>query len=63
MEKWTLSHRICMNCGQLLSGHRDKNGLLKMECPKCGLRMVSKQMGRRRENIDVYSPHNTEIDG
>lgn len=63
MDNWSVSHKICMNCGQLLSGHRDKNGLLKMECPKCGLRMVSKQMGRRRENIDVYSPHNTEIDG
>ena len=63
MENWSVSHKICMNCGRLLSGHRDKNGLLKMECPKCGLRMVSKQMGRRRENIDVYSPHNTEIDG
>lgn len=61
MEKWTLSHKICMNCGQPLSGYRNCKGLLKMECPKCGLKMVSKQIGRRRENVDFYSPQGTEI--
>ena len=62
MDYWTVSKRICINCGRQIVGYRDSKGLVKVSCPRCGLSMVSKLMSRRHERIDVYAPDGAVID-
>ena len=49
---WKPTKRLCTNCGQVIIGYRNDKGLVKLQCPKCGLVMVSKRMSRRHERID-----------
>lgn len=49
-------HSFCKNCGQHLVGYKNASGLIKTECPKCGLRVVSKEMSRRHIVDDIYAP-------
>ncbi len=35
MENWTPVARYCSNCGRKIIGYRNKDGLLKMQCPYC----------------------------
>lgn len=46
----------CANCGALVMGMRNSDGIVKARCPKCQAVMVSKQMGRRHDRIDIYAP-------
>ena len=46
----------CPNCGSLVAGVRNKEGLVKVQCRSCFAVMVSKAMGRRHDQIDVYAP-------
>lgn len=62
MEDWSVSKRICTNCGKQIVGYRDAKGLVKISCPRCGLKMVSKLISRRHERIDVYVPQENVID-
>lgn len=64
MEKnnWGQSIRICHNCGEKVAGYKNKNGLLKIQCPACGVFMVYKSMSRRHERIDVFVPHGGEVE-
>ena len=50
-NEWSPVRRICINCGQALMGYRNDSGLVKLQCPKCGLVMVSKKISRRHERI------------
>ena len=46
----------CPNCGSLVMGVRNKEGLVKVECTTCSSVMVSRMMGRRHDRIDIYAP-------
>lgn len=63
-EKWNTepSHRRCRNCGKLLTGYRDAQGVLKLKCPQCGLEEVGKKLGRRHERCDFYAPPGQKIE-
>ena len=54
--KWKLAMMYCPNCGHLVMGYRNEDGIAKMECPVCKLCMVSKQKSRRHETLDIYAP-------
>lgn len=62
VEDWSVSKRICVNCGKQIVGYRDAKGLVKISCPQCGLSMVSKLISRRHERIDIYVPDGAIID-
>ena len=55
-NEWMQTTRICPNCGEKIKGYRNKDGLLKLDCTKCHIVMVSKIMSRRHERLDVYAP-------
>ncbi|MBE5757270.1 MAG: hypothetical protein E7372_05740 [Clostridiales bacterium] len=57
----TVVFGYCRNCGQKILGYRDANGLLKVECPICKTRYVSREMSRRHIVEDIYAPLGEEI--
>ena len=61
-NEWKPTKRLCTNCGQLIVGYRNEKGFVKLQCPKCGLVMVSKRMSRRHERIDITPPSGEYID-
>ena len=50
----------CPNCGALVQGIKNGDGIAKGECRSCGSSMVRKFMGRRHDRIDVYAPKGQE---
>lgn len=54
--------RHCRNCGKVLTGFRNVQGILKLKCPQCGLEEVGRKVGRRHERCDFYVPEGEEID-
>ena len=52
---------FCRNCGHKIMGFRNKDGLMKMECPYCHTRYVSKEKSRRHIVEDIYAPSGQEI--
>ena len=47
---------ICVNCKREIIGYRDECGKTRVTCPCCGAVTVSKIMGRRHVQLDVYAP-------
>ena len=50
----------CPNCGALVQGIKNGDGIAKGECRSCGSSMVRKFMGRRHDRLDVYAPKGQE---
>ena len=42
--------------GKKIIGYRNKDGLLKMQCPYCRVVYVSRKMSRRKEVVEVTAP-------
>lgn len=59
--KEKLINVICNNCFQQIIGFRDEKGLIKYHCPKCGSVTVSRVIGRRHIQLDMYAPQGQEI--
>lgn len=47
---------ICQNCHGPIVGWQDKEGVTRIQCPKCGAVTVSKLMSRRHVQMDIYAP-------
>lgn len=45
----------CKNCAHPVIGYRAANGAAKMQCPKCGLVLVSRLKSRRCEQVEYYA--------
>ena len=52
---------VCNNCFRITTGYRDENGVVKYQCARCGATSVSKVMGRRHVQLDVYAPAGQEL--
>lgn len=61
-DTWKPTRRHCINCGRVLTGYRNENGLVKLQCTRCGLVMVSKRISRRHERIDITPPYGEQIE-
>ena len=61
MEKWTPTARFCSNCGKKIIGYRNEEGLLKVQCPYCGVVYVSKRINRRKERVEITAPEGQEF--
>lgn len=55
-HKWKPVKRYCRYCGAQIVGNKNNKNILKTQCPKCGAFVVSKQINRRHERIDIYIP-------
>ena len=51
---------VCNNCFQQTIGIRDETGVIKYRCSRCGALTVSKVMGRRHVQYDMYAPQGQE---
>ena len=51
----------CRNCGQKIMGYRNDEGVLKVECPFCHTRYVSREKSRRHIVEDIYAPKGQEL--
>ena len=45
----------CPNCGGIVRGYTNHEGMVKLQCRICGVNMVIKQMGRRHNRVDIFS--------
>lgn len=52
---------VCNNCFRQHIGIRDETGLIKFQCPRCGSVTVSRVMGRRHVQIDLYAPKGQQL--
>ena len=52
---------VCNNCFRITTGYRDENGVVKYQCTRCGATSVSKVMGRRHVQLDIYAPAGQEL--
>lgn len=52
---------VCNNCFQQTMGIRDENGIIKYQCSRCGAKNISKVMGRRHIQLDMYAPNGQEL--
>ena len=52
---------VCNNCFQQTIGIRDETGVIKYRCSRCGALTVSKVMGRRHVQYDMYAPQGQEL--
>ncbi|MCD7778902.1 MAG: hypothetical protein LUH47_10465 [Clostridiales bacterium] len=55
-EEWIPFRWHCPNCGVLVTGYKNKQGTIKVECKRCRSVMVRKLMGVRHDCIDIYAP-------
>ena len=61
METWSPSTRFCQNCGKKIIGYRNKEGLIKVQCPYCNVRYVCKKKSRRKEVVEIIAPNGEEF--
>ncbi len=54
--EWQPFPMFCSNCGNRLTGYRNSEGLIKIECGRCHSISVRKSIGRRHNRIDIYAP-------
>lgn len=54
-EEWIPLTWHCPHCGAVIEGHKDKDGIIRIECDRCGIVMVQKFKDRQRERIDIYA--------
>lgn len=60
MQVWKPVIRHCRNCGAKIIGFKNKQGVVKVDCPKCGVSSISKMLDRRHERCDTYAPPGME---
>lgn len=60
MQGWKPIIRHCRNCGGKIIGFKDSAGLVKAQCPKCGVLTVSRMVDRKHERCDTYAPPGME---
>ena len=59
-EIWVPFSWHCANCGTIVTGYKNSDGAIKVECKRCRTVMVRKIKGRRHDTIDLYAPKNQE---
>lgn len=45
----------CANCGAKVAGLKSQDGALRIECPRCGVKIYSKQKNAREVDIKLKS--------
>lgn len=55
-EEWTPFKWHCSNCGHIVTGIKNQNGVIKVKCSRCQAVMVRRLKSMWHDTIDVYSP-------
>ena len=59
-ESWVPFAWFCPNCGTKLTGYKNAEGVIKVECVTCHTVSVRRIMNRRHNRIDLYAPEGQE---
>jgi len=59
-EEWTTFSWHCANCGTVVTGLKNQNGDIKVQCSRCRVVMVRRFKSKRCDTIDVYAPRGCE---
>lgn len=51
--EWLNVAMFCPNCGRKITGYRRVDGAFKVDCPKCYVKIFSKQKSKKEINIKV----------
>lgn len=55
-EVWAPFQWHCSNCGNVVRGVKNQNGMIKVKCNRCQVVMVRKLKTKWHDTIDVYAP-------
>ena len=58
-EEWRPFSWHCPNCGSLVTGYKNADNEVKVECTKCHSVMIRKFKSRKHNAIDIYAPKQT----
>lgn len=53
--KSSIVQMYCANCGAKVAGLKSQDGALRIECPRCGVKIYSKQKNAREVDIKLKS--------
>lgn len=57
-DAWTPFSWHCPNCGVIVTGYKNQNGDIKVECTRCRVVMVRKIRNKAHDTIDVFANKN-----
>ena len=60
VDDWIPFSWHCANCGAIVTGYKNANGDIKVECSRCHVVMVRKIKSRRHDTFDMYAPKGQE---
>lgn len=43
----------CPNCGQKVRGYKSKDGAVRIDCPRCKIKIFSKQKNRKKVSMEL----------
>ncbi len=55
-QRWESYSWHCVNCGSVVTGYKNKNGEIKIECRTCHTTMIRSIKSSKHDVINVYAP-------
>lgn len=46
----------CPNCGHKITGYKGNDGAVRIDCPRCRVKVFSKQKNPRKINLELTLP-------
>ena len=59
-EEWIPFSWHCPNCGSIVTGYKNQNGDIKVQCGRCRAFMVRRPKNPRHDTIDLFAPEGQE---
>ena len=59
-EEWIPFSWHCANCGAIVTGYKNRNGDIKVQCSRCGIVMVRRIKNQTHDTIDLFAPKGQE---
>ena len=53
-QDWKPFSWYCPDCGELVTGYKGNDGIIKVSCKSCYVVMIREVKSRRHDTIDVY---------
>ena len=55
-SEWRQISWFCPNCGKLVEGALNRQGVAKKACPNCKTSMVRRHVSLKKDIIEIYAP-------
>lgn len=59
-EIWVPFSWYCSNCGAIVTGYKNQNNDIKVQCSRCQVVMVRRFKSRKHDTIDLFAPEGQE---